>query len=182
MRMNSIYTRSGDTGTTGAYSGERLSKASPLFEAIGCLDELSASIGVCISLGGNRQLLIVLKQLQYDLFTIGAYIADTSGEMPVISQMRIVTLENQIDKWRAATPPLTRFVLPGGTPLASALHVSRTIARRAERSLITYNETRALPSEILRYCNRLSDYLFAAARAANAQANVRESLWISKDA
>lgn len=172
-----LYTKTGDSGTSGLLGGTRQSKAAPVFEAIGSVDELNALIGWCLTLADGQDA-GVLRAIQTDLFVIGATLADTDHELPAISGERISALEDAIDAWCATASPLTHFVLPGGHPLAAALHVARTVARRAERAAVRQAALQPVAPETIRYLNRLSDALFANARAVNARHGVREPRWI----
>lgn len=176
---NIIYTRTGDSGTTGLIGNERRSKANLIFEVIGSIDELNAQLGWCTTLTQESNLIKALIAIQSDLFTIGASIADTEQELPKIKAQRITSLEQQIDSYWSDSPPLTRFILPGGHTVAAALHVARTTARRAERALVRLSDEQFINADTLTYVNRLSDYLFAAARAVNARHGIREQPWIA---
>lgn len=176
--MTAIYTRTGDTGSSGLIGNERRPKSHPIFDAIGCIDEASSHLGWCLTVIDNVDVAAALRQIQSDLFTIGASLADTDHELPTITAERVAALEKQIDVWWSATPPLTRFILPGGDPGAAALHVARTIVRRAERSLAHVADFQPVDTNVIAYMNRLSDYLFAGARFLNATHGVREHQWI----
>ena len=177
--FNTIYTRTGDSGTTGLLGNDRRSKAHLIFEVIGSIDELNAQLGWCTTLTQESNLLKALIGVQSDLFTIGASLADTEQELPKIKAQRIKILEQQIDSWWSDSPPLTRFILPGGHAVAAALHIARTTARRAERAIVRLSSEQFINAETLTYVNRLSDYLFAAARAVNARHGIREQPWIT---
>ncbi len=174
-----IYTKTGDTGTSGLLDDGRRSKADPVFDAIGTVDEVNALLGWCHTLA-QKPYASVIRHLQADLFVIGASLADPDGGLPAVGEERIGELEQLIDTWWATAPPLTRFVLPGGHPLAAALHVARATARRAERTVVALAATSPVAPTTLRYLNRLSDALFAAARAVNAEQGVREPVWIPR--
>lgn len=178
VKLNKIYTRTGDDGTTGLVDGSRVSKASDIMAAIGDVDEVNSLIGVAATLAEGA-VRARLTTIQNDLFDLGADIAtpDTPLEW---EPLRIVPgqvdrLEAEIDAMNADIPPLTSFVLPGGSPLAAALHVARAAARRAERSAVAAGES--LNPSALRYLNRLSDWLFVAARAANSN-GADDVLWL----
>jgi cob(I)alamin adenosyltransferase len=180
VKLNKIYTRTGDDGTTGLGSGARTSKASARVEAYGTVDEANAALGlaVCAADGaGSEGAAIgeVLRSIQQDLFDVGADLCTpiVGPEKPG-SRLRILPaqtdrLEPIIDRFNEGLGPLTSFVLPGGTPLAAALHLARTITRRAERLtvLLLAQEPGATSPETVRYLNRLSDLLFVLGRAAN---------------
>jgi cob(I)alamin adenosyltransferase len=183
VKLNRIYTRTGDDGTTGLVSGARVSKASLRVEAYGAVDEANAAIGLAVvaagrageGADGGASLAGLLRSIQHDLFDAGADLATpvAAGEAPGAA-LRIVPaqtarIEALIDEWNADLTPLTSFVLPGGSEPAATLHLARTITRRAERLIVALREAEpdATGAEVLRYCNRLSDLLFVLARAAN---------------
>ncbi|WP_425231027.1 cob(I)yrinic acid a,c-diamide adenosyltransferase [Sphingomonas sp.] len=167
VKLNRIYTRTGDAGTTGLVDGSRVAKSSALIAAIGDVDEANSAIGVALTTLAGDPLAAPLHRLQHDLFDLGADLATP----PVIDgALRIVPaqverLEAEIDAMTARLTPLTSFVLPGGAPAAAALHLARAITRRAERSAVAVQPTPSAPA--LAYLNRLSDWLFCAARLAN---------------
>lgn len=169
--LNRIYTRTGDDGTSALGSGERRPKSDLRFEAIGTVDELNATIGLA-RLSAGAPLDAMLARIQNDLFDLGADLAVPETEARRRERLRVVStqvarLEAEIDAMNADLPPLTSFVLPGGTPLAAALHLARTVARRAERTMTALNAREPLNPAALTYVNRLSDLLFVAARLAN---------------
>ncbi len=180
VKLNKIYTRTGDDGTSGLVDGSRVSKASALMAAIGDVDEANSLIGVAAVLaeGDMRTRLTVI---QNDLFDLGADIA--TPDKPVEwTPLRVVAsqverLEAEIDAMNAHIPPLTSFILPGGSALAAALHVARAAMRRAERSAVAADAETPLNPHALAYLNRLSDWLFVAARAANAN-GADDVLWV----
>lgn len=183
--LSKIYTRTGDAGTSALGSGERRQKSDQRFEAIGTVDELNAVIGVARidtePLG--TELKAILARIQNDLFDLGADLATLDSEAkPERRRLRIVAtqverLESEIDGLNAALAPLTSFVLPGGTPAAAALHVCRTVARRAERTMVALAEVEPVNPDAMRYINRLSDLLFVAARIANNN-GADDVLWV----
>jgi cob(I)alamin adenosyltransferase len=174
VKLNKIYTRTGDEGTTGLVDGSRRSKADPRLHVVGSVDEVNAAIGVARALA-DGEIADALARMQNDLFDLGADLA-TPGEIEGalrVSDAQVVRLESELDAATEALPALTSFVLPGGTALAAALHMARTICRRAERdgvAAVTAGE--ALSGTAMRYLNRLSDLLFQLARLANVSANV----------
>ena len=183
VKLNKIYTRTGDDGSPGLVDGSRRSKADARMHAIGEVDELNSYIGVAIVALGNDALTAQLARIQNDLFDLGADIA-TPGEDFAPSQMvlRIVTaqvewLESAIDEANAELAPLTSFILPGGSASASALHVARAVSRRAERAMVAAAAIEPLNPAALAYMNRLADYLFVIARLANAQTG-GDVLWV----
>ncbi|RME15188.1 MAG: cob(I)yrinic acid a,c-diamide adenosyltransferase [Bdellovibrio sp.] len=179
-----IYTKKGDSGQTSLLSGERVEKSHPRLHAYGHLDELNSLIGLSLSylhqekaFQQHPQLLQELSQIQKALFSIGSHLASTKPQnnLPPLPQEDIVRMEEQIDFCTQNMPPLKSFILPGGSLSASSLHVARSVCRRAERSLLSLSP---LPHEtILKFINRLSDYLFTLARFANHTTQTPEQLW-----
>lgn len=171
VKLNKIYTRTGDTGSAGLVDGSRVRKSSLRMAAIGDVDEANASIGVAIAALGGGEAAYRLLQVQNELFDLGADVA-TPGE--VEGALRIVPgqvarLEVEIDEMNEALDPLTSFILPGGSPAVAALHLARTVVRRAERSAVALNESEPLNPQLLAYLNRLSDHLFVTARFVAAR-------------
>ncbi len=185
VRLNRIYTRTGDDGTTALASGERRLKCDLRVEAYGTIDETNAAIGVArATLGsGAPELAAILARIQNDLFDLGADLATPAGAPRAgvalrIQQSQVDRLEQDIDLLNAELSPLRSFVLPGGAPTAAALHLARAISRRAERLMVALN---AIPDETIdapamRYVNRLSDLLFVASRWANRR-GADDVLW-----
>jgi cob(I)alamin adenosyltransferase len=177
-----IYTRTGDTGETGLFGGERRQKNDARVCAYGTVDEANAVLGVAI-LHAPDALAPLLQALQAELFTLGADLATplptNSTYIPRITDAHIEALERQIDEAEAALPPLTQFILPGGHPCAAFLHQARTIIRRAERDVVTliYEENVQTNHKTLIYLNRLSDLLFTLARRANQLSGVADVPW-----
>lgn len=176
-----LYTKTGDDGTTGLFGGGRLKKASARVEAYGTVDELNAAVGVARAAKLEPFTDGVLAEVQVDLFTLGAELACVPGkeakmQMKLLEAAQAERLERAIDEADAGLPPLKSFVLPGGSPQAAALHLARTIARRAERAVLALDDAPAR-SEIVVYLNRLSDLLFVLARKANATAGVEDVPW-----
>ena len=178
VKLNKIYTRTGDGGSAGLVDGSRVSKAGPRMTAIGEVDEANAAIGVAISAFYDCELRTRLLLIQNDLFDLGADVA-TPGEMEGalrIVESQVKRLEVEIDAMNTELAPLTSFILPSGPPAVSALHLARTITRRAERAAVALSEAEPLNPHLLAYLNRLSDFLFVAARfVANAQGG--DVLW-----
>ena len=177
-----IYTRTGDGGETALFAGTRVSKADPRVDAYGHVDELNALIGQARAAGIPRDLDDELDRIQQDLFAVGAMLADPSSRIAArvtrarLSASDVERLEQWIDAAEAELPPLRRFVVPGGTAGASALHLARTVCRRAERHIVSLGPD-AVPAETITYVNRLSDLLFVLARLANRRANVPDREW-----
>jgi cob(I)alamin adenosyltransferase len=166
VKLNRIYTRTGDEGTAGLVDGSRVSKASARMAAIGDVDEANASLGMASALLTDDSLGEQLRRIQNDLFDLGADIA-TPGEVEGalrITAGQVERLEQEIDAMNAGLEPLRSFILPGGSPEVAALHLARTVVRRAERSAVALSETQTVNASALAYINRLSDLLFVAAR------------------
>lgn len=179
-----LYTRTGDGGETSLVGGERVAKDSLRLEAYGTLDELSSQLGMLASTPGVGDLIGgQLKLIQNELFNIGGYLATAvpEGHEPVCPSLedgaRIQTLEGWIDALDEETPKIRAFVLPGGHIGASAAHMARTVCRRAERNILALSRKEYVDPTVLRYINRLSDYLFAAARYVNFINGVSEITW-----
>ena len=178
VKLNKIYTRTGDGGSAGLVDGSRVSKASPRMTAIGEVDEANAAIGVALAALPEGEAAEGLLRIQNELFDLGADVA-TPGE--VEGALRIVgsqveRLEREIDAMNAHLEPLTSFILPGGSKAVAALHLARCIVRRAERAAVALNESEPLNPQLLAYLNRLSDHLFVAARWV-AAAGGGDVLW-----
>jgi cob(I)alamin adenosyltransferase len=166
VKLNKIYTKTGDGGMAGLVDGSRVSKSSLRMAAIGEVDEANAAIGVAIAALGGGEIANRLLRIQNDLFDVGADVA-TPGE--VEGALRIVPaqverLEQEIDAMNADLAPLTSFILPSGSGGVSALHLARAIVRRAERAAVALDQAEPLNRHLLAYLNRLSDHLFVAAR------------------
>jgi cob(I)alamin adenosyltransferase len=182
VKLNKIYTRTGDDGSTGLVDGTRAGKDSPRMAAIGDVDEVNSLIGVA-GLHADGAMLTQLRTIQSDLFDLGADLATPGddfepGEMSLrMVQSQIDRLETEIDTMNEPMKPLTSFILPGGTALAGALHVARATARRAERSAIHAARDVPVNPKALIFLNRLLDWLFVAARYANGQGH-DDILWV----
>ena len=180
--LNRIYTRRGDDGTSALGTGERRPKSDLRFEAIGTIDEVNAHVGMA-RLSAEADMDSMLARIQNDLFDLGADLAVPASETGRkrerlrIAGSQVARLEAEIDALNAELAPLTSFVLPGGTPLAAALHLCRTVARRAERSMVALNHRETINPDALGYVNRLSDLFFVAARFANGRGK-RDVLWV----
>ena len=187
VKLNKIYTRTGDDGTTGLGNGVRVLKSGLRVEAYGTIDEANACIGIarthCRTSHPATDLL--LSRIQNDLFDLGADLSTPDDGKPLAYEpLRIVAsqtkqLEQQIDQYTARLQPLKSFVLNGGTPAAAALHLARTVVRRAERLMVALSREEAehVNPEAIRYVNRLSDFLFVAARVCNDNGNA-DVLWV----
>ncbi|HVT05075.1 MAG TPA: cob(I)yrinic acid a,c-diamide adenosyltransferase [Thermoanaerobaculia bacterium] len=176
-----IYTKTGDLGETSLLGGQRVRKDDPRIEVYGTLDELSSTIGVGRASGLGPLLDAVLYEVQLDLFDLGALFASSgsSEEFPGVREGRITFLESSIDSMERELEPLRNFILPGGAAGAAHLHVARTICRRAERIAVRLETSGDAIQRAIRYLNRLSDYLFVAARLANHQSGVPDVPWIT---
>jgi len=166
-----IYTKTGDNGETSLCNGQRVKKSSLRVAAYGEIDELSSNIGLIQAINKDKKINKILHQIQKDLFILGAHIANpdikTANTLPKFTTKNIEQLEKFIDKTSKQLPKIKKFILPGGSLLASQLHIARTICRRAERTCTTLEETEYVFQNVLPYLNRLSDLLFVAARYAN---------------
>jgi cob(I)alamin adenosyltransferase len=174
VRLNKIYTRTGDDGTTGLGTGERRRKDDLRVEAYGTVDEANAAIGLArLSTADDKQVDAMLSAIQNDLFDLGADLSTPPADTPPpyeplrIAEAQVDRLEREIDLLNAGLAPLRSFVLPGGTKAAAALHLARTIARRAERLMVALAAEEPVGAPALKYVNRLSDFLFVAARYVN---------------
>ena len=182
--LNRIYTRTGDAGTTRLVTGESVSKASARVAAYGEVDELNAVVGLARQhTAGDADLDPLLARIQNDLFDLGADLATPERGADAPTALRIVSsqvdrLEREIDALNDSLSPLTSFVLPGGSPASAALHLARTVCRRAERAAVAFAEAEQTGAHAaaLRYLNRLSDLLFVAARFANGK-GAGDVLW-----
>jgi len=166
VKLTKIYTRTGDQGSAGLVDGSRVSKSSLRMTAIGEVDEANAAIGVAIAALEEGPVSGQLLEIQNDLFDLGADIA-TPGEVEGalrIVESQVERLERDIDVMNTGLSPLRSFILPGGSPGVAALHLARTIVRRAERAVVALNEAEPVNARVLAYLNRLSDHLFVAAR------------------
>ena len=177
MRITKVYTRTGDDGTTGLAKGERLSKDSPRIVAFGALDEINASIGVCLSESLLDEISGVLKKIQHVLFNIGGELAVVDEELNLISQDDINDLEKAIDLLNDPLPTLKEFVIPGGSKGTAYLHQARVVCRRSERDLVKLSHKEEINPIHIQYLNRLSDYLFVAARYQNMKDGGGEGMW-----
>ena len=152
-----------------------------MLDVIGNLDELNAELGVALAQAGADGLRSELAAVQRDLFTIGSEFATPVGKeitgFMLTSEAEVERLEKQIDTWEEALTPLKNFILPGGSALGAHLHLARTISRRAERAAVVLNQQQPVRPEVMKYLNRLSDYLFVAARYANHKAGASETVW-----
>jgi cob(I)alamin adenosyltransferase len=188
IRLDRIYTKTGDRGDTRLVGGQAVRKDSARIEAYGTVDELSAALGVARTLleqkdapGEAAALATVLRRIQNELFNLGSDLAtlpeDLHPRQPVIREEHVRALEREIDAWNEPLPALKSFLLPGGGLVASHLHVARTVCRRAERALVRVADQEAVRPDAIRYLNRLSDALFVMARHAARLYGEPEPLW-----
>lgn len=171
VKLNKIYTRTGDGGSAGLVDGSRVSKSSRRMTAIGEVDEANAAIGVAIAALGDGDVAKRLLRIQNDLFDLGADVAtrdDVDGALRIVPT-QVERLEREIDEMNAALEPLTSFILPSGSAGVATLHLARAVVRRAERAAVALNESEPLNPQLLAYLNRLSDHLFVAARFVAAK-------------
>lgn len=175
-RLSKIYTRTGDTGTTGLGDGTRVPKTHARIEAYGAVDEANSAIGMTLAVAGLPQdIVTLLTNIQHELFDLGGELAVPGHR--AITQPQIDTLEQQLDRLNEPLPMLKEFILPGGGPAAAACHLARTITRRAEREVWRLMESESVAAEVPQYLNRLSDLLFVVARVLARHENGSEVLW-----
>lgn len=178
--MARIYTRTGDKGETGLVGGVRTSKDSLRVQAYGNIDELNSILGVARAFTKDAEINSLLEGLQRDLFAAGADLASpTEGErdVPRITKDMIDSLERTIDRFQEQLMPLKAFILPGGTQTGAILHLARSVARRAERSIVALSKTEKVNEHMIPYVNRASDLLFVVARVVNHRASTSEVEW-----
>ena len=172
-----IYTRTGDSGETSLFGGSRVAKDDPRIEAYGTIDELNSTIGVARATWPSSPIDKQLNAIQSDLFDIGAHLAAPGNDrFAGVEPRRIEELERAIDAMESELQPLTNFIIPGGSLAAAELHIARTVCRRAERRVVALEDNPATVA----YLNRLSDYLFVAARYANRGHGVPDTPWLRR--
>ena len=177
-----VYTRTGDDGTTGLFGGGRVSKADARVDVYGTIDELNSVVGVVRTCAPPDDVDALLADMQSELFDLGAELACVPGKdakltTPRVGEDQIVRMERFIDRLDDELPPLTTFILPGGSPAAAHLHHARTVCRRAERGLVGLSAHEPVRADAVRYLNRVSDLLFVMARACNARAGLSDVPW-----
>lgn len=186
VKLNKIYTKTGDDGTTGLVDGSRIAKNDPRMAAIGDVDELNSALGVAICEIADTALTKALRTIQNDLFDLGADLATPAGEgddftpsemVLRVTPSQVERLESEIDALNDHLEPLTSFILPGGDKSAAAIHLARAIARRAERTAVGAAQVMAINPQALAYINRLSDYLFVLGRMLN-NGGKADILWV----
>ena len=188
VKITKVYTRSGDSGTTGLVGGKRLPKDHPRIMAYGTVDELNSVLGIALSFLlqkeetiSRKKLGVILEAIQQKLFDMGSQLATLPGDeyegQIYLKPEDTVWLEEIIDSMNEELQPLKSFILPGGTPLNSFLHLSRTVCRRAEREIIELNQIDLVSPEIIKFINRLSDFLFVTGRWVTEKLGEHETLW-----
>jgi cob(I)alamin adenosyltransferase len=184
MSTHRIYTRTGDDGTTGLFGGHRVSKADPRVDAYGDVDELNAMVGWALTQIQSTEIAAGLRIVQPDLLTIGAHLATPAPRpgrrqppLPPLPVERVQQMEQWIDASEGALPELRSFILPGGSAGGAALHVVRTVCRRAERRVLALSAVESVDPAIIVYLNRLSDLFFSWARLENLRTGSAEALW-----
>jgi len=182
VRTVKIYTKTGDSGETGLFGGPRVKKSDRRVEAYGEVDELNAAVGAARAIVEDPEIDGQLAKVQEELFCVGAELATphdakTRAAIPPVDAAWSARLERAMDAWDGELPALSKFVLPGGTRTAAGLHLARTICRRAERRVVSLAAEVEVEPAVLAYLNRLSDFLFVAARVANHRARKEEPLW-----
>jgi cob(I)alamin adenosyltransferase len=179
-----MYTRAGDKGQTGLYGPKRVAKDSPRVEAYGTVDELNSCVGVAISSSGREEISEELRWVQGRLFVAGADLASErpakggQDRVPRVGSQDTKRLEAMIDRFQEKLPRLTSFILPGGTALSANLHLARSVCRRAERAVVSLAKKEDVNPELVPFLNRLSTYLFNAARYSNALEGVSDEVWV----
>ncbi len=169
--MSKVYTRTGDTGKTSLITGERVEKTDPVVEALGAIDELNSVIGIAIPEIKDELLATILGRIQSELFALGADLNSTGKDIQGLPRVRSIMterLEREIDGMVARMPEQRTFILPGGGRAGGTLHLARAVSRRAERRVVAASGKKGFNPEILRYLNRLADFLHVAARYANS--------------
>ena len=183
MKKSGIYTRTGDEGQTSLFAGGRTSKRTARLHAYGTIDELNSVLGLALANGLSEEVASGVKNVQNELFLIGADLATPleaeAAWITRASEDNVTRLEHEIDAMDEQLPPLKNFILPGGTVGAASLHVARTVCRRAERWIVALSQEENINISVLHYVNRLSDWLFVAARHENVQSGGEESIWQS---
>jgi cob(I)alamin adenosyltransferase len=179
-----IYTKKGDDGTTGLIGGTRVLKSNLRIETYGTVDELNSYIGWVKDMSTRKEFSDMLKEIQDRLFTIGSHLAadpvKSKMKLPEIKDEDVIYLENCIDSIESQLPEMKSFVLPGGHPAVSCCHVARCVCRRAERLTVSLSETESVEIVILKYLNRLSDFLFTLARILSKDLNAPETPWVPR--
>tara|TARA_B100000745_G_scaffold135678_1_gene88685 strand:- start:697 stop:1236 length:540 start_codon:yes stop_codon:yes gene_type:complete len=177
MRLTKITTRNGDQGKTKLAQGDSVYKNELIINAIGDIDELNSVLGVCISSCNDENIINEIKNIQNDLFNIGGEISLNDSSKNLLKDDSLSFLDNRIKELNASLEPLEEFILPGGNSFSSNLHLARAIARRSERSIVDLYIKDLENNNIVKYLNRLSDYLFVLSRFYNKKNNIDENMW-----
>ena len=180
MARIKIYTKTGDSGTTSLFGGKRVDKNSIRIEAYGAIDELNSQIGVILSEKPPGDITKKLLRIQEELFVLGTDLAtpsDVKVKVPRVKKSLVTRLEQEIDSWVKNLPKLRNFILPGGSKVGSQLHLARSVARRAERSITALASKEKINQNALIYVNRLSDWFFVLARYVNKLEGQEEKIW-----
>ena len=182
MKITTVYTRTGDTGMTDLVGGVRIKKCDVRLEAYGTVDELSSHLGLLVSMMDDCEDRQLLLRIQNDLFNVGTHLATDQSQTPLYDSAKlpegeVERLEKAIDRINDELPGFQGFVLPGGTQAAAQCHVCRTVCRRAERRIDELMEEAAVGAEIIKFINRLSDYLFVLAKKINFNTGHSEIIW-----
>lgn len=174
-----IYTKTGDDGTTGIQGGTRISKSSTRIQAYGNVDEINSVIGIVLSNDLDEDISKILVKIQNELFVLGSDLsnANLNEQKNRINSIMVKGLESDIDILESELPPITNFILPGGTPESSYVHLARTISRRAETLVVGLSKEEKINESCIQYLNRLSDLLFVIARVLNKRKNVKDVIW-----
>ena len=177
MRISKVTTKTGDKGETGLGDGKRISKSHPNIELLGDIDELNSVLGLAITNCANQDMIKELKSIQQDLLNMGGEVSMPESEIELLSENRIIFLEDMIEKMNLTLPPLKEFILPGGDEFSARIHLTRAVCRRVERCCVTFIDTGVDKKHWLRYLNRLSDYFFVLARFTTQNIGGSETFW-----
>ncbi|MPZ23856.1 MAG: cob(I)yrinic acid a,c-diamide adenosyltransferase [Dehalococcoidia bacterium] len=185
VRINRVYTRAGDDGSTALGGGQRVAKESLRIETYGTVDELNSTIGLVLVAKGDEEIAAALGVIQQELFNLGSDLAIVESDkqrfaVPRIEDRHVKRLEELIDGWNEHLEPLTSFILPGGSPAAAHLHLARTVCRRAERLAVGLGREEEIGGFVIPYLNRLSDLFFVASRLENHRSGHSDVLWDSR--
>lgn len=171
-----IYTRTGDAGKTSLFGGKRVFKCEELVDVYGSMDELNSWVGLVVSETKFDHLRDLFVKIQSDLFTVGGSLAGWKADLSILPT-RVTEMEVEIDAMEKSLPPLANFILPGGSPQAAHIHVTRSIARRVERQVVALAQRQQVDPQIIKYLNRLSDLFFMLARFINKNNHIEETVW-----
>ncbi len=177
MRINRVTTKTGDKGKTRLGDGQEVSKNSARIRCLGGMDEISTGIGLSLVVLNDSELATRLTAIQNDLLNIGGELAIPGREGSLLEEQRLLEIEQYLEVMNSALPPLEEFILPGGSEFSARIHHARVVTRRVETDLVALSESAAVSAVVLKYINRLSDYLFVLARWYNKRQNQSETLW-----